>query len=93
MKKILLVSYFVIASLISHAIGEKVVVVTNLGSDGIAETPSELNPVAPCSSLLFKVNTFIPDGYVFVGKFDWFINGTSVKTTTDATDPLLMSEM
>jgi hypothetical protein len=79
---------FIFCCFFSFAAGETVVVVTNTG-DGFAETPSELKPVNPCASLSFKVNINVPPDYIIVGKFEWFVNDILVKTTTDATDPIL----
>lgn len=84
MKRFLISSFLCLISVLSLAANETVVVLTNTG-DGIAETPTELKPVNPCSQLLFKVNINIPVGYVIVSKYEWFVNGIS--TYVNTTDP------
>lgn len=79
MKKFYLSFLFCLFSILSFASGETVVVVTNVG-DGIAETPSELKPVNPCVTLLFKVNINSPQGFAIVAKYEWFVNGSLVLT-------------
>jgi len=91
MKKALFYASFCLLSFFASADGsETVCVTTNTGNNGQWCTPSQLGPVNPCSSLGFTVtNLTPPSGFVMVGKFEWFVNGISVKTTTDPTDPVL----
>ncbi|MBI1781426.1 MAG: hypothetical protein HYR66_08655 [Sphingobacteriales bacterium] len=63
--------------------------ITNTGSSGLACTASSLGFVTPCSTLGFIVNYQIPAGFVIVAKYEWFVNGVSVKTTTTVSDPVL----
>ena len=39
--------------------------------------------------MAFKVKGDLPSGYAIVGKFEWFVNGVSVKSTTNPSDPIL----
>lgn len=73
----------------AFASGEQVWVVTNSGGDGFAKSATELGTVNPCSTIPFYVDVHIPPDYVMVGKFEWFVNGVSVKTTTEPSDPIL----
>ena len=89
MKTLLLFATSLFATFYCLANGsEKVCVVTNSGSSGQVCSATELGAVNPCSALAFIVNNLTPpSGYVSVGKFEWFVNGISVKTTTDPSDP------
>lgn len=92
MKKSYLTVCFLLSAIYSFALNETVCVITNTGSSGQACTASSLGFVDPCSTLGFVVNYNIPtsDGFVVVAKFEWFVNGVLVKTTTNATDPVLL---
>jgi hypothetical protein len=87
--KIFLLSFtFLVSAFVASAQQPNVCVLTNLGSSGTACTALELGPVGPCSSIPFIVKDYlpVPSGYAIVGKFEWFVNGVSVKTTTDPSD-------
>jgi len=90
MKKISLFFTFLLISLISFALNEEVWVVTNSGSNAYAKSPQDLGWVNPCDQFEFYVDVHIPLGYVNVSKYEWFVNGLSVKTTTDGSDPILV---
>lgn len=49
-------------------------------------SPQTLGPVNPCVTLPFIVNTSLPTGYTIVAKYEWFVNGVSVKISTDPND-------
>ncbi len=88
MKKILFSIVFCLTVYFVYADGsERVCVLTNTGFTGDACTASELGPVDPCTSITFIVNNRTPPaGFIIVAKYEWFVNGVSVKTTTDPTD-------
>lgn len=88
MKKPFLLILFSLLQVLLYAAGtEKVCVLTNTGSTGDACSPSELGFVEPCETLTFLVqNRIPPDGFVIVAKYEWFLNGTLVKTTINPTD-------
>lgn len=89
MKNIYLSFAFFLIAHTSFASGEEVWVVTNTGSDAYAKSATELGPVDPCITIPFYVDVHIPSGYVIVGKYEWFVNGVSVKITTTPNDPIL----
>ncbi len=91
MKKIYLFLISLLITCACFATGEEVWVVTGTNSFGnnYARSPTELGSVNPCATLPFYVDVHIPTGFAIVGKFEWFVNGVSVKTTTDPTDPIL----
>lgn len=92
MKKIYLCFISFLFTYASFATGEQVWVSTNTGGSSFAKSPSILGFVDPCISLLFYVDVHIPfaDGYVIVGKYEWFVNGVSVLTnTSDPSDATL----
>lgn len=72
----------------------KVCVLTtnNLGNTVTVCSPTSLGSVSPCASLSFIVTDYLPapNGYVNAAKFEWFVNGVSVKITTDPSDPVLI---
>ena len=68
----------------------KLCVITNSGSSGEACNASTLGFVDPCQTLAFKVKGDIPPGYIAVAKYEWFVNGVSVKVTTNPSDPILL---
>lgn len=75
MKKIYLIFTFLLICLTSFGTGEEVWVAV---FNGYAKAPSQLNPVNPCSQLLFYCDVHIPDGYAIVSKYEWFVNGISL---------------
>lgn len=87
MKKLLLsVSLCLLANFILADGSEKVCVLT----DQQICYATELGPINPCTTLTFVVNNLTPPtGFAVVGKFEWFVNDVSVKTTTSATDNIL----
>lgn len=89
MKKSYLTLCFLLFTFYSFADNENVCVVTNTGSSPQACSASALGFVDPCSTLPFVVNYQIPAGFVIVAKYEWFVNGVSVKTTTTPSDPVL----
>ncbi len=86
MKKFLLTFSILLSASYAFAAGtERVCFATASGPDC-----SLSGAVSPCASVSFVVDQLIPPaGYVLVGKFEWFVNGVSVKTTTDPSDPIL----
>ena len=85
MKKGLLASIFLI--LINFAFSQQPKVCV-IGPGGNICSSSNLDPVNPCSLIPFILDDYlpVPSGYAIVGKFEWFVNGVSVKSTTDPTD-------
>ncbi|MGV3530551.1 MAG: T9SS type A sorting domain-containing protein [Flavisolibacter sp.] len=90
MKKIYSAICFILFAVSSYADQEKVCVITNTGTSGRACSASELGFVDPCANLSFAVDYLLPTGFVVVAKYEWFVNGVSVKSTTDPTDPILV---
>jgi hypothetical protein len=92
MKKSYLTLCFLIYTICCFAENENVCVITNTGSSGQACTASGLGYVDPCSTLAFQVNYNINTaaGFIIVAKYEWFVNGVSVKVTTTASDPVLV---
>lgn len=89
MKKSYLTICFLLFAFYSFADDEQACVITNTGSSGQACSASSLGPVNPCSSLSFVVNYRLPIGFAIVAKYEWFVNGVLVKTSTDPSDPIL----
>lgn len=89
MRAILLsILIFILSSNLIFASGTEQVCV-NTGT-GTACSPTQLGYVNPCNTVPFVVqNLTPPSGYVIVSKFEWFVNGVLVKTTTNPTDPVL----
>lgn len=84
MKKILFSVLFSLLGYFVYADGsEQVCVLTNTGSTGDACSASQLGFVDPCTSLTFIVKYLTPPtGFVIVAKYEWFVNGISVKINT-----------
>ena len=55
-------------------------------SSGPKWTPSELDYISPCQEVHFLVDYNIPPIYVSGERYDWFVNGLLVKSTTDLND-------
>lgn len=89
MKNFYLSFAFLLTSYASFADDEKICVLTNTGSSGEAFTAAALGSVVPCNTLNFKVTSIIPVGYVSLDKYEWFVNGVSVKISTVSSDPVL----
>ena len=89
MKQIYFSLCFLMFTYASFATGEQVWVVINSGSNAYAKNPTDLGPVNPCSIQLFYVDVHLPDGYAIAAKFQWYVNGLLVKTSTNPTDPAL----
>jgi hypothetical protein len=90
MKKFYVLIAVFFNSYASFASRETVCVVTNSGSTDQACTASGLGFIDPCITVPFIVNiTNVPSGYAIVGKFEWFVNGIPVKSTTNPGDPIL----
>lgn len=89
MKKTYLTLCFLICTIFCFADDENICVITNTGSSGQACSASSLGFVNPCSTLGFVVNYQIPADFLIVAKYEWFVNGVSVKTTTTPSDPVL----
>jgi hypothetical protein len=86
MKKIYLVFVFFIIGFTSFADNEQVCVITSPTNE--ACSASTLGFVSPCQTLTFKVKGDIPPGFILAAKYEWFVNGISMKTTTNPDDPL-----
>jgi hypothetical protein len=71
----------------AFADSEKVCV--NPGS-GLICSPTTLGSIDPCSDQPFVVDFVIPQLYTSVAKFEWYVNGVLVKTTTNPSDPTLI---
>ncbi len=68
-----------------------VLTTSSFGGDVIICSPTNLGSVNPCGTYTFIVTQYlpVPTGYAIVGKYEWFVNGVSVKTSTDPSDPIL----
>lgn len=85
MRRLLFALTFCLSSYIVFAAGEEKVCVGTAGSP-ICDR-EDLGHVNPCSTTPFIVqNVAPPSGFVMVAKYEWFVNGISVKTTTDPND-------
>jgi hypothetical protein len=85
MRKIYLFLALLFVSYTSFADDERVCVIgesTNICSS------SNLGYINPCGTYGFIVDYTIPSEYVIVAKYEWFVNGISVKTTTAPSDPI-----
>lgn len=85
MKIFLLSLVFLGVNTFCYADDESVCVLSTTASQGYVCTSSNLGLVDPCATLTFIVNKVIPLGYTFV-KYEWFVNGVSLKTSTEASD-------
>lgn len=82
MKK-LFTCFAIFISLTATADQEKVCV---FGSSGNICSPTLLGPVSPCLTVPFVVTYVIPSGYASVKKYEWFVNGLLIKTSTNQSD-------
>ncbi|MGK2863778.1 MAG: T9SS type A sorting domain-containing protein [Chitinophagaceae bacterium] len=89
MKKIYLVFVLFLISYVSFADNESICVLSNSTPSGEICSPTNLGPINPCGTLFFKVKGDLPASYAMVAKYEWFVNGVSVRTTTDPSDPIL----
>jgi hypothetical protein len=85
MKKLYLIFVSFLISHASFADNESVCVVTS-GSDICSA--SELGPINPCATVVFRAKGDIPTDYVAVAKYEWFVNGVLIQTSTDPTKTL-----
>lgn len=89
MKKVYLSFLLFLLCFSCFADNESICVITNTGSSGEACSPTMLGNVNPCTTLAFKLNSNVPTNYVLPAKFEWFVNGVSVKTTIHPSDNIL----
>ena len=86
MKKLYSFFALLLVSYVSFADNEQVCV--NTGSS-IPCTASELGYVSPCATLGFLIRSDVPLGFARLEKYEWFVNGVLVKTSTTTSDPIL----
>ena len=88
MKRLIFTILITLSVQILYADGsEEICVLTNATSTGEACSANQLGLVNPCATLIFRVkNLAVPNGFVAVAKFEWFVNTVSVKV--NSTNPL-----
>lgn len=86
MKKIFFLLQLLAISYLTSS--QTICVLDTRSSSGYYCTPSSVGQLGPCALLNFILRDYLPApaGYSSVAKFEWFVNGVSVKSTTDPGD-------
>jgi hypothetical protein len=86
MRVFLLTSFFLLMTVFTtFANNEKISVIlpNGPGGDYVEDNPTNVPFQNPCQHMTFKVESIIPSGYANVKRYDWYVNGAFLKSTTN----------
>lgn len=88
MKTLSSILFFLFFSVFTFSQTPSVCVNTGTNSQGYECLPSNVGEITPCATIPFIATgiSLPPSGFNYAGKYEWFVNGNIVKSTTTPSD-------